>query len=284
MLCAGSFFNTFADVAPVIPDGLLKPSKDVGVFLAACNAVLYAVPAAVVAMPPVNGKPWFDAAASSAFAFAGTAAVLSLGTLAAKRAKPEVFTSPAIKNLGVPIYLPPHPPTAGPVLMFALTTARMICQAVDAPPNDYAKALIGVSSIPGFTELLRIGISPLDPATCSDVRAGIAAAVDLSTGLMTAIPCFKQGPDIPPQTLKRAVRNDEYSDTVVMTGEFPYNVPLKWSLGGTGKPAWLTIDLATGKLSGTPTVAGRTQPFTVTVTDSFAPPQSASHTFVIEVD
>lgn len=280
-LCVGAPFNAFADVLPVLP--AFMPKGDGRAFLAACNVALTLLPTAVLAIPDVNGKPWTDAAASANFALAGTCFLLGAGTLVANAHNKDWFTAPAIKNLGLP---GDKKPTVGPILMFAFSTARLICAAVDNPPNDYAKALIGVSSITGFTELLRIGIDPKDVRFRSFERAAIAGVVDLlaqlTAGMMTAVPSFMPGPTIPPQKVKKAIVNEKYSHTLERTGEHVFNKPLKWSL--TAKPDWLSINAETGELTGTPKAVSPEAAFNVTFTDSYAPPQTAAErTLTIEV-
>ncbi|MFZ1918828.1 MAG: putative Ig domain-containing protein [Terriglobales bacterium] len=71
-----------------------------------------------------------------------------------------------------------------------------------------------------------------------------------------------------------------YADTVAATGGLP---PYKnWSL--SGQPAWLSINSSTGVLSGTPTAAGTTPSFTVSVQDSEGSPQTAQQSFTITVN
>jgi putative Ig domain-containing protein len=57
--------------------------------------------------------------------------------------------------------------------------------------------------------------------------------------------------------------------------------PYSWSLAGGSLPAGLTL-YASGKITGTPTVVG-TSTFTVKVTDSSAPKNTATHTVTITV-
>jgi len=74
-------------------------------------------------------------------------------------------------------------------------------------------------------------------------------------------------------SLPAATVGTAYSATVTATGGIP---PYTWSL--SGQPSWLSINAATGVLAGTPTTAGTTPAFTVSVIDSEAPPQQASAT------
>ncbi len=58
--------------------------------------------------------------------------------------------------------------------------------------------------------------------------------------------------------------------------------PLKWQLAGGSLPPGITLDVATGLLAGVPVSAGEFR-FTVRVTDSSKPPQSATREFVLKV-
>ena len=82
----------------------------------------------------------------------------------------------------------------------------------------------------------------------------------------------------PAQTLNTAIANAAYSSSLTVTGgATPYNFAIT---SGTFPPG---VALASnGQFSGTPTVAG-TSAFTVTVTDSSVPPQTASQSLAIVV-
>lgn len=71
--------------------------------------------------------------------------------------------------------------------------------------------------------------------------------------------------------LKNAEQNHTYSDSFTAVNG---TAPLLWSLSGA-LPAGLTLDASTGQVSGTPTAWGG-YPYTVTVTDSSAPPATDS--------
>ncbi len=72
-------------------------------------------------------------------------------------------------------------------------------------------------------------------------------------------------------SLPAATVNTAYSATATATGGIP---PYTWSL--SGQPSWLSINAATGVLSGTPASAGQTPNFTIGVMDSETPAQQAS--------
>ena len=85
---------------------------------------------------------------------------------------------------------------------------------------------------------------------------------------------------ITPTSLPDGTTNVAYSQTLTAThGTAPYT----WSITAGSLPAGLTLDGATGIISGTPTVAG-TSPFTVTVTDSATSPHTASLALSITIN
>jgi predicted secreted protein len=80
---------------------------------------------------------------------------------------------------------------------------------------------------------------------------------------------------VPPEGMEGAY----YSHTFTATGG---TQPYIWSVTG-GLPDGVNLNAATGEVSGTPTTEG-TYPFTLTVTDSTAPPQTDSADFSITIN
>jgi len=85
---------------------------------------------------------------------------------------------------------------------------------------------------------------------------------------------------ITPTTLPDGPTNVAYSQTLTATGG---TAPYTWSITAGALPAGLTLDSASGVISGTPTVPG-TSTFTVTATDSATSPHTASLALSITIN
>jgi hypothetical protein len=80
-------------------------------------------------------------------------------------------------------------------------------------------------------------------------------------------------------TLPTAVLNSRYTMTLAAFGGAQ---PYTWSVSAGSLPAGLTLSPGTGAIGGTPTAAGQST-FTIEVTDSKHPSQSASRSFLVSV-
>lgn len=261
----GSFTNAAADMGP-----LLNYGPDKGPLVAGTNALFGASTALFLTCPPVNGKPWDSVPASGAFAVACLNAACAWGTLILNIAQVPLVDHPAFKNVGQV--------EAGPILVTILSSAQLGFALAGDPPNGYVKANLVLGALPGMVQFLRYGIEP--EYEFDWYRAAAVAAFDLlsgaTAGLMTAVPAFIAGPDIPAQPLPTGKVGQPFTYTVVRTNERAYNVPFTWSF--TGKlPRGLDLDPVTGVVSGIPTESG-TSVCDITCKDSYAPPQYASRT------
>jgi Putative Ig domain len=116
-----------------------------------------------------------------------------------------------------------------------------------------------------------VTVSVTDSETPNNVTAN-------SSGLTIAISLAPL--QITTTSLPAGAVSGAYAGTVSATGGLP---PYKnWSL--SGQPAWLSINSSTGALSGSPTAAGTTPSFTVSVQDSESSPQTAQQSFTITVN
>ena len=131
---------------------------------------------------------------------------------------------------------------------------------------------------PGFILVPTSGVIGGEPTGCSNTPCGsYTFTVTDTTGVSAStqpIPITVGPPASPltitPTTLPNATIGSPYSATMTATGGVP---AYTWSL--SGNPSWLSINPATGVLSGTPTgTSGSTASFTVTVTDSQTPTHS----------
>jgi len=86
-------------------------------------------------------------------------------------------------------------------------------------------------------------------------------------------------PDITTTTLPDGMVDQPYSQTLAATDGTP---PYAWSLDSGSLPPGLSLDPATGTVSGTPTTAG-TFPFTAKVTDAGSPAQADTQALSITV-
>jgi hypothetical protein len=71
-----------------------------------------------------------------------------------------------------------------------------------------------------------------------------------------------------------------YSATLAASGG---TIPYNWSLASGTLPAGLSLNAATGAITGTPTAAASATPVTFTVTDAFTPPQTKSVNLTLTV-
>ena len=161
----GTFFNSAADIMPLIP--MKKEHPYATILFALGNAFFNATMGTFLAFPPLNGKSFSeDKHASIGFAFAGFCAASCWSTIALKylemqgQAPAGLVDTPAFKNLGLPKLgpIPAVPVSVGRSMMLIISVSRTICAALDNPPNAYAQAQIALQAIPGLTEILRLGI------------------------------------------------------------------------------------------------------------------------------
>ena len=101
----------------------------------------------------------------------------------------------------------------------------------------------------------------------------------LSADFTLPSPCLKMAFNITTLSLSAGTVDVAYTTTVrAASGTAPY----AWSVSVGTLPLGLTLNTATGQISGTPTTAGATT-FTVLVQDSATPPQSATKPFNITI-
>src|SRR5260221_1346750 len=124
----------------------------------------------------------------------------------------------------------------------------------------------------------------LDFAVANEADNSISVFQGDSAGNFTEFagsPFKLPGPlNISSTSLPSALLGAAYSTTLRSSGG---TGAVTWSVSSGSLPAGLTLNAATGVISGTPAIAGNTA-FTVTVTDSATPPATVTKNFSIEMD
>ncbi|BBA98104.1 hypothetical protein RVR_4161 [Actinacidiphila reveromycinica] len=269
----GALFDVAADLMPLggdaVPD-LLQVGVAAGSSL--CTATLFGV---LGSCPPVMGIDWEEGGgrASAAFGVATTYALACLATVGAQLA--GYGDTPILKNIA--------DVTLGPITACA-ASALVVFLAIpaDGDVDPYATTQIALAGVPGMAQMLRYRATPKQPG--AQVRAGIVAVVDglaqaTSSSMLLAAAARSEVvvPSQQPHLLPGSVGAPYTATLVAEGGGDPFNEPLRgWTVDSGSLPAGLSL-APSGVISGTPTKAGR-YTFTVTVSNSFKPPQYASPT------
>jgi hypothetical protein len=192
---------------------------------------------------------------------------------------------------------PPASAVASEVI--TLTVAPLVVSTTSLPAavngSPYSATLTATGGVAPYTWSITAGALPagvtLDPST--GVLSGTPSATGTADFTVTATDS-----NSPPASAAAAlsitvlaplsvtttslpvnVNASPYSATLTATGGVP---PYTWSITAGALPAGLTLDPSTGVISGT-TSGNSTADFTVTVTDSDSPPDSAAAALSITV-
>ena len=190
-----------------------------------------------------------------------------------------------------PIAVTVNPPPA-----LAITTMSPLPAGTIGTP--YSQMLTATGGVPSYKWSLTAGSLPTGLSLSSaGVISGTPNATSASTSNFTVTVTDSQTPtnatqsaglsitisiaplSITTTSLPSGTVGTAYSATVNATGGVP---SYKWSV--SGNPSWLSIDSNNGVLSGTPTTAGTTPTFTVTVTDNESTPATAHASLSITIN
>jgi Putative Ig domain len=267
------FFDLPGDMAPLAVAEKWPLSLDtfIGGGAAVFSAGIYGFGSSC---PPVTGTDW-DAAKgawTAGFAFSGIGVLLALGMLVpSSTVKPQTSI---LKNAGGV--------KRGPLLVTALSGITMTCIGqgcrVDKI-NPYTTASAVLGDLPGLLQFARYNLGP-ESQTRAYCTAGVNVVAAEFSAIMLLASAWFDGPYIESSTLKNGVAGQDYADTLHASGgDQVFNEPLRnWQVVGT-RPPWLTLDPATGKISGVPTAPGKVE-FSVQCTDSYNPPQYSPEAWV----
>jgi hypothetical protein len=124
-----------------------------------------------------------------------------------------------------------------------------------------------ISGTPTLAGTFTFVITATDANTCTGRRSYVIAVADIGCPII----------DLAPATLPDGVLNSAYNQTIVATGGV---APYTYAVTTGALPDGLSLDSATGLISGTPT-AGGSFDFTITATDSNSCTGSRSYTINI---
>ncbi len=245
------------------------------------NCLLTGYDASSVAGPVQTGAttPQLPAGTTTALVAASGGSVTQPGTTTA-------ITPPAAAYVGL----------TNPVSPLAITTTSLSGGTVG---SAYSATLAATGGTTPYTWSISTGTLPagltLDPATgaitgtpsASGTTDFTVTATDSSSPAMTANQALSI--DVAPATvsplaitttsLSGGTVGSAYSATPAATGG---TTPYTWSISTGTLPAGLTLDPATGAITGTPSASGTTD-FTVTATDSSSPAMTANQALSIVV-
>ncbi|HUS08511.1 MAG TPA: Ig domain-containing protein, partial [Bryobacteraceae bacterium] len=168
-----------------------------------------------------------------------------------------------------------------------ITTASLPAPVLGTPYNQRIQATGGIppynfsivaGSLPAGVSLLPDGILTGNPTTPGAIDFTIVAS-DAAQGRATKQFTFQIAglPVITTATLPNGTVGTPYSQTLVVTGGVS---PFTFSTASGSLPAGLSLNPATGDLTGTPTAAGSST-FTVQVLDRLS--QSARRTYTVQI-
>ena len=173
------------------------------------------------------------------------------------------LAAPGTRNLTLSVS--PPAPTGGLIVTLSSTNpqAASVPESILVPANASSLALAVAALNPGSTSITA------NAPNYTSATANISISGTLSPLAVTTA------------SLTTGRAGQTYALALSATGG---TRPYAWSLSGGTLPAGLTLDSATGLLSGVPITAVTNVPLTFRVTDASASPQTASATFALTID
>ena len=170
-----------------------------------------------------------------------------------------------------------HPPIAGPTLTVTFTGSRAIMWGgIDNNLGTGTVLIDGVEAgtINFYSPTLHVGIPLFDSGPLTPGEHTFELVANGGYVVFNALYTRDDSPVITSGALPNGQIDQPYAATVTATGDGPLE------FAATGLPAGLTIDSATGAISGTPTTAASAE-VTITVTNDLGS-DTAEHTVVID--
>jgi hypothetical protein len=142
--------------------------------------------------------------------------------------------------------------------------------------------LVGVSNTPGTGEVSYVTAVYTAPASLIASTTATITATSQNTPSSTSSVTIILNPalSITTTTLPSGTVASPYSAPVLTTGG---TTPLKWSLASGSLPSGITLNSATGVLSGTPTAYGNF-PISIAVTDSASTPVTVTQSYSLVIN
>ncbi len=187
----------------------------------------------------------------------------------------------ATKDLSITVTTAIAIATTSPLPATVVGANYLLTFAATGGSPPYTWAAVGGGSVPGLT-VTGTGVASGTPTTAGTYTFSMRVE-DASTPKQSQTRSCRltvaSALAISSDPLPNGVANVAYAATVSATGG---NQPYTWSVSAGMLPAGVTLDAATGALTGTPTTAG-TKSFSLTVTDATQPAVTATKAYSVVI-
>jgi len=197
----------------------------------------------------------------------------------------DANNSTATKSLSIVVAAAAQPPTISTSSLPGGTvgTAYSTTLAATGGTTPYTWSVTSGALPAGLSIAASTGVISGTPTTSGTasftVQVKDANNSTATKSLSIVVAAAAQPPSISTSSLPGGTVNSSYSTTLTATGG---KTPYSWSISSGSLPAGLSLAASTGIISGTPTASG-TSSFTVKVTDSSSPAQTATKSLSIAV-